>query len=128
MKKAISIFLALAMIFALAACTKEAAAPVDSVDYTGTYDIIKIEAGEMSASEEDLQTLRDLGYEAVMSFASDGTGLMSVAGQENDFTYDAENATINMGGADSKMEFNEEGQLVVYDDGGTMYLEKRAEE
>ena len=125
MKKAFSIFLALAMIFALAACTKESAEPVD---YTGTYDIIKIEAGEMSASEEDLQTLRDLGYEAVMSFASDGTGLMSVAGQENDFTYDAEKATINMGGADSKMEFNEEGQLVVYDDGGTMYLEKRTEE
>ena len=123
MKKAFSIFLAIAMIFALAACTKEAAEPVD---YTGTYDIIKIEAGEMSASEEDLQTLRDLGYEAVMSFASDGTGLMSIAGEENDFTYD--NATINMGGADSKMEFNEEGQLVVYDDGGTMYLEKRAEE
>ena len=125
MKKAFSIFLALAMIFALAACTKEAAEPVD---YTGTYDIIKIEAGEMSASEEDLQTLRDLGYEAVMSFASDGTGLMSVAGQENDFTYDAENATINMNGADSRMEFNAEGQLVVYDDGGTMYWEKRAEE
>ena len=125
MKKAFSIFLALAMIFALAACTKEAAEPVD---YTGTYDIIKIEAGEMSASEEDLQTLRDLGYEAVMSFASDGTGLMSVAGQENDFTYDAENATINMDGADSKMEFNEEGQLVIYDDGGTMYLEMRTQE
>ena len=33
-----------------------------------------------------------------------------------------------MGGADSQMEFNEEGQLVVFDDGGTMYLEKRAEE
>ena len=125
MKKAFSIFLALAMIFALAACTKEAAEPVD---YTGTYDIIKIEAGEMSASEEDLQTLRDLGYEAVMSFASDGTGLMSVAGQENDFTYDAENATINMGGADSKMEFNEAGQLLISDGGGTMYLEKRTEE
>ena len=125
MKKAFSIFLALAMIFALAACTKEAAEPVD---YTGTYDIIKIEAGEMSASEEDLQTLRDLGYEAVMSFASDGTGLMSVAGQENDFTYDAEKATINMGGADSKMEFNEAGQLLISDGGGTMYLEKRTEE
>ena len=51
MKKIFSIFLALAMILALAACTKEAAEPVD---YTGTYDIIKIEAGEMSASEEDL--------------------------------------------------------------------------
>ena len=128
MKKAISIFLALAMIFALAACTKEAAAPVGPVDYTGTYDIIKIDAGEMSASEDDLKTLRDLGFEAVMTFASDGTGLMSVAGKENDFTYDIEKAIINMGGADSKMEFNEEGQLVVYDDGGTMYLEKRAEE
>ena len=128
MKKAISIFLAFAMIFALAACTKEAAAPVDPVDYTGTYDIIKIDAGEMSASEDDLKTLRDLGFEAVMMFASDGTGLMSVAGKENDFTYDIEKAIINMGGADSQMEFNEEGQLVVFDDGGTMYLEKRAEE
>lgn len=125
MKRVLSIVLALIMTLALAACTKETAEPVD---YTGTYDIIKIEAGEMSASEEDLQALQDLGYEAVMSFASDGTGLMSVAGQENDFTYDAENATINMGGADSKMEFNEEGQLVIYDDGGTMYLEKRTQE
>ncbi len=125
MKRAFRIFLAFAMIFALAACTKEAAEPVD---YTGTYDIIKIDAGEASASEEDLQTLRDLGFEAVMSFASDGTGLMSVAGQENDFTYDAEKAIITMGGEDSKIEFNEEGQLVVHDDGGTMYLEKRTEE
>ena len=82
----------------------------------------------MSATEEDLQMLRDLGFEAVMTFASDGTGLMSVAGQENEFTYDAAGSTINMGGADSRMAFNEEGQLVITDDGGTMYLEKRAEE
>ena len=124
MKKYISILLILALTLALTACSSKS----EPVDYTGTYDVVRIDAGEMTASEEDLQALRDLGYEAVMSFASDGTGLMSVAGQENDFTYDAENATINMGGADSKMEFNEDGQLVVYDDGGTMYLEKRAEE
>ncbi|MBP5750260.1 MAG: hypothetical protein J6X24_05690 [Firmicutes bacterium] len=124
MKRVLSILLALAMIFVLAAC----GAKSEPVDYTGTYDIIKIEAGEMSATEEDLQMLRDLGFEAVMSFASDGTGLMSVAGQENDFTYDASTGIIHMEGGDSKLEFNEAGQLTVSDDGGTMYLEKRAEE
>ena len=123
MKKVLSVMLALAMILALAACAKS-----EPIDYTGTYDVVKIEAGEQSASEEDMQSLRDLGFEAVMSFASDGTGLMSIAGQESDFTYDAAANTINMNGAASKMEFNEEGQLLVFDGGGTMYLEKRADE
>ncbi|MBQ2096516.1 MAG: hypothetical protein II474_11470 [Firmicutes bacterium] len=126
MKKLVSIALVLILVFALAACGKEAAP--EPVDYTGTYDIVKIDAGEASADEEAMQQLRDLGYEAILSFAADGTGLMSIAGEENDFTYDAEAGTINMNGADSKMEFNEEGQLLISDDGGTMYLEKRTEE
>lgn len=126
MKKLVSIALALILVFALAACGKEAAP--EPVDYTGTYDIVKIDAGEASADEEAMQQLRDLGYEAILSFAADGTGLMSIAGEENDFTYDAEAGTINMNGADSKMEFNEAGQLLISDGGGTMYLEKRTEE
>jgi|GEM_PF-3290743 len=126
MKRFLSLALALILIFALVACTKEAAS--EPVDYTGTYDIVKIDAGEASADEEAMQQLRDLGYEAIMSFAADGTGLMSIAGEENDFTYDAEAGTINMNGADSKMEFNEAGQLLISDGGGTMYLEKRTEE
>ena len=126
MKRFLSLALALILIFALAACGKEAAP--EPVDYTGTYDVIKIDAGEASADEETMQQLRDLGYEAIMSFAADGTGLMSIAGEENDFTYDAEAGTINMNGADSKMEFNEAGQLLISDGGGTMYLEKRTEE
>ena len=126
MKRFLSLVLALILIFALAACGKEAAP--EPVDYTGTYDIVKIDAGEASADEEAMQQLRDLGYEAIMSFAADGTGLMSIAGEENDFTYDAEAGTINMNGADSKMEFNEAGQLLISDGGGTMYLEKRTEE
>ena len=126
MKRFLSLALALILIFALAACGKEAAP--EPVDYTGTYDIVNIDAGEASADEEAMQQLRDLGYEAILSFAADGTGLMSIAGEENDFTYDAEAGTINMNGADSKMEFNEEGQLLISDGGGTMYLEKRTEE
>lgn len=126
MKKLVSIALALILVLALAACGKEAAS--EPVDYTGTYDIVKIDAGEASADEEAMQQLRDLGYEAILSFAADGTGLMSIAGEENDFTYDAEAGTINMNGADSKMEFNEDGQLLISDGGGTMYLEKRTEE
>ena len=126
MKRFLSLALALILIFALASCGKEAAP--EPVDYTGTYDIVKIDAGEASADEEAMQQLRDLGYEAILSFAADGTGLMSIAGEENDFTYDAEAGTINMNGADSKMEFNEAGQLLISDGGGTMYLEKRTEE
>ena len=126
MKRFLSLALALILIFALAACGKEAAP--EPVDYTGTYDIVKIDAGEASADEEAMQQLRDLGYEAILSFAADGTGLMSIAGEEKDFTYDAEAGTINMNGADSKMEFNEAGQLLISDGGGTMYLEKRTEE
>lgn len=122
MKKILSIFLVLAIVFTLAACSGK------TVDYTGTYDVIRIDAGEASASEEDLATLRELGYEAIMSFASDGTGLMSIAGNESDFTYDAKTGAITMEGGVSKMEFNDEGQLVISDDGGAMYLEKRAEE
>ena len=126
MKRFLSLALALILIFALAACGKEAAP--EPVDYTGTYDIVKIDAGEASADEEAMQQLRDLGYEAILGVAADGTGRMSIAGEENDFTYDAEAGTINMNGADSKMEFNEAGQLLISDGGGTMYLEKRTEE
>ena len=124
MKKYISILLILALTFALTACSSKS----EPVDYTGTYDVVRIDAGEMTASEEDLQALRDLGYEAVMSFADDGTGLMSIAGQENDFTYDAATGKIDVDGAVSMMKFNEDGQLLVFDDQGTMYLEKRTEE
>ena len=129
MKRFLSLVLALILIFTLAACTKEAAP--EPVDYTGTYDIVKIDAGEASADEEAMQQLRDLGYEAILSFAADGTGLMSIAGEENDFTYDAEAGTINNFLEEEivdKMEFNEEGQLLISDGGGTMYLEKRTEE
>ena len=126
MKRFLSLALALILIFTLAACTKEAAP--EPVDYTGTYDVIKIDAGEASADEETMQQLRDLGYEAIMSFAADGTGLMSIAGEENDFTYDAATGMIDMGGSKSIMKFNDDGQLVVGDGGGTMYLEKRTEE
>ena len=124
MKRVLSILLVLAMIFVLAACSSKS----EPIDYTGTYDVVKIDAGDASATEEDMQELRDLGFEAVMSFASDGTGLMSIAGQESDFTYDAEAGTIHLNGADSKMEFNADGQLLVTDDAGTMYLEKRTDE
>ncbi len=124
MKKYISILLILALTLALTACSSKS----EPVDYTGTYDVVRIDAGEMTASEEDLQALRDLGYEAVMSFADDGTGLMSIAGQENDFTYDAATGKIDVDGAISLLKFNEDGQLLVYDDQGTMYLEKRTEE
>ena len=124
MKKYISILLILALTLALTACSSKP----EPVDYTGTYDVVRIDAGEMTASEEDLQALRDLGYEAVMSFADDGTGLMSIAGQENDFTYDAATGKIDVDGAVSMMKFNEDGQLLVFDDQGTMYLEKRTEE
>ena len=126
MKRFLSLALALILIFALAACGKEAAP--EPVDYTGTYDVIKIDAGEASADEEAMQQLRDLGYEAILSFAADGTGLMSIAGEENDFTYDAATGMIDMGGSKSIMKFNDDGQLVVGDGGGTMYLEKRTEE
>ena len=125
MKKTISILLVLAMILLLAACSKPAEEPVD---YTGTYDVIRIDAGDNSVSEEELQSLRDLGYESVLSFASDGTGLMSIAGQEADFTYDAATGTITVNGLDSQMAFNEDGQLVITEEGGQMILEKRAEE
>ncbi|MBP5224271.1 MAG: hypothetical protein J6Z38_01635 [Lachnospiraceae bacterium] len=124
MKRVLSILLVLAMIFVLAACSSKS----EPIDYTGTYDVVKIEAGDSSASEEDMQALRDLGFDAVMSFASDGTGLMSIGGQESDFTYDAETGIIHLNGADSKMEFNADGQLLVTDGGGTMYLEKRSGE
>ena len=125
MKKTISILLILAMILLLAACSKPVEEPVD---YTGTYDVIRIDAGDNSVSEEELQSLRDLGYESVLSFASDGTGLMSIAGQEADFTYDAATGTITVNGLDSQMAFNEDGQLVITEEGGQMILEKRAEE
>ena len=125
MKKVICIVLVLCLVLAMTACSSKSSEPVD---YTGTYDIVKIEAGDASADEAAMQQLRDMGYEAIMSFASDGTGLMSIAGEENDFTYDAATGMIDMGGSKSIMKFNDDGQLVVGDGGGTMYLEKRTEE
>ena len=121
MKKFVSIALALILIFALAACAKEEAA--EPVDYTGTYDIVKIDAGEASADEEAMQQLKDLGYEAILSFAADGTGLMSIAGEENDFTYDDESGIITMNDQTSQMTLLSDGSLVIVDPAGTMYLE-----
>ena len=123
MKRLVSVLLILALVIALAACSKPA-----PVDYSGTYDIIKIEAAEASATEEDMNALRELGLEAVVSFAEDGTGLMSIADQDSEFTYDAEKGTLILGGVESKMEFGEDGMLIITDDSGVMYLQKRADE
>ena len=46
MKRVLSILLVLAMIFVLAACSSKS----EPIDYTGTYDVVKIEAGDSSAS------------------------------------------------------------------------------
>ena len=126
MKRFISIALAVVLVFALAACSGGSKA--EPVDFTGTYDIIRIEAGEESISEEDIALLNDLGYEAILSFADDGTGLMSIAGEETEFTYDNEASTITIYGTTSDLYFNEEGQLVVEDgEASAMYMVKRAE-
>ena len=136
MKRIVSIALILALVFAFTACSKEEPAELDPqpeqmeepVDYTGIYDVIKIEAGEASASEEDLQMLRNSGYELYMRFESDGTGVVCIAHNETPFTYDFEKGVITVSGVESGMEFDENGYLVVLDDGGAMYLKKRIEE
>ncbi len=124
MKKIISALLVLTLVFALAACAKKA----ETVDYSGVYDVVRIETDGTTATEEDLQALRDLGFDAVVSFAEDGTGIMSIAENDSEFTYDAAAGIMHVGEGESKMEFNEAGQLVITDDSGVMYLEKRTEE
>lgn len=131
MKKLICILLALALAFVLAACTAKddpGEAEEPAVSFAGVYDIVSIDAGDASASEEDLQTLRQRGLDAYLSLSEDGTGLMSIAGAEQAFTYDPETGVIHMDGVDSVMEPGEDGLLTVTDQEGSMTLRKRPED
>jgi hypothetical protein len=116
--------LALAMILVLAACS----AKDETVDYAGTYDIVRIEGAETAVSEEDMQELRGQGYEAMMDFADGGTGLMRIDGDEMDFTYDAGAGTVSLNGVVSTMAFGEDGLLVITEGDSRMYLKKRTED
>lgn len=131
MKKLICILLALALAFVLAACTAKddpGDAEEPAVSFAGVYDIVRIDAGEASVSEDELQMLRQRGDEAYLSLSEDGTGLMCIAGDEQEFTYDPETGVIHMDGVDSVMDFGEDGLPIVTDQNGSMTLRKRPED
>ena len=96
--------------------------------YTGIYDIIRIDAGDKSASETEMQQLRDRGYDAYMSFGEGGTGLMRIAERDRAFTYDIGSGEAYVDGIKVSLTFQENGLLAATDTGGTMYLLKRPEE
>ncbi len=89
------------------------------------YDIYSIDAGEHSVSEAEMVRLRALGYEANMTFGSDGSGMMFVAHQSSTFTYDASAMMADIDGSKVILDFRDDGMLLVIDGNDTIYLRKR---
>ena len=97
----------------------------DPSEYAGIYDIYKIDAAENAVSEVDMRKLRQSGYECYMFFAEDGTGVMQIATESNEFTYDYADGVAYVGNSKVLLHFLEDGELVVVDGSDTMYLRKR---
>ena len=127
MKKLTALLLALCMLLAVV--------PALGEDFSGTWymvlEDVNVGTLEMNADGTFSMTVQasDEATTAEGTWEATDAGVtLTVNGDPAEAIYDAEAGTINMNGADSKMEFNEEGQLLISDGGGTMYLEKRTEE
>ncbi len=149
MKKWWSLFLAVLLVFSLAACSvgtpgetnteQETSGSGQTIDYSGvqtakpnpedtfaaTYQIVRIETvnGEGSADEATMQDIRDRGYRTLLVLQEDGTGVMDLRGELTPFVYDDDSGVITMNDQTSQMTLSEDGSLVIRDKAGTMYLE-----
>jgi hypothetical protein len=114
MKKTIKILLAILIVFSLFGCGKKP-------DISGEYRLVKIDAGDSSATEEDIKSLQDLGMEVTLSVSKDGTAKLDVFGEVVDLTYDLEKMTLSDGTNTYTFEYDK-SQFRLTDASGTMYF------
>lgn len=101
MKKIALVFaLALALSFGLASCggaPKEDFTP----NFAGTWELIQVEGGDNSLSQDDFVMLKDLGMSCTLNLAEDGTYTFDMFGDVSSDAWEAvaaDTATLTMSG------------------------------
>ena len=116
MKKILRALLALSLVFCLFSCKAK------NPDISGNYQLLKIDAGDSSVSEDDMKTLRDMGMDILLTVEKDGTAKLDVFGEITNMTFDFEKMTFSADGS-SNMDFKYENkQLILTDSSGSMYF------
>ncbi len=94
----------------------------DKKKMAGTYELVEMSSGSETYSKEDLQTLKSYGLSITMEIKEDGTGSMSIYGESKEFTYDADNITVD----GEKTPYTLDGNKITFEQDDTkMVFEKQ---
>ena len=113
LSKVLSLFLVL---LCLCACSSG-----KKVDLTGDWQLLRIESENDPFSEEDMENLRNLGLNIVLSLKEDGTGTFDMYSDVSDVTYDARQMKLSMQGSTLDMRY-ENDLLILSEEGITTLL------
>ncbi|MBR3153156.1 MAG: hypothetical protein IKF52_06135 [Clostridia bacterium] len=94
----------------------------DLKEVVGKYDLIEMSEGDETYTESDLETLKTMGLSITMELKDDGTGVMTMYGEDEEFEYDEKNITVN--GVKTEYKYKD-GKLTVEEDDTKMVFEKK---
>ena len=106
MKRTLTICLTVVLVFGMMACMT-ACGGGDGPE--GRYDLVDIEAAGQKMTADDLKSMAALGgkdpddIEIFIEFDKDGTGRISSAGNDTDFTWEKDHITISGQDAELKL-------------------------
>lgn len=130
MKKFLTAFLAIAMLFSLAVCGTAGAAGLKTgggelpAETVGTYKLTGM-SGEDGVSEDELSAMETLGLTATLTLAPDGTGVLDIFGETTDVTWDESSLTAE---GESIGYTLTDGVLVLSDDDLSLTFTKTSDE
>ena len=112
MKKLLRVLCVVLLVLSMAGCKKK-------LDLSGTYQLNRLDSDEDSVTAEDMETLRSLGMDVLLTLEKDGTGVLDVFGEKQSLTYDIDKMTVTVGGESVEMKYAN-GELSLIDPSGTM--------
>lgn len=115
MKRLLSILLCLSLV----SCTGKSDIP----DYSGRYELVRIESANDPISEEEMKEMRELGYDVTLEIYKDGTCTLDSFGKVLSMTYDARKMTMSSGDESSQFRY-EDGLLFIEESDQTLVFSK----
>lgn len=114
MKRTAKILLSVLLILSILSCL----AACGSKGPSGTYNLVSM---EMDGETIDADTLKEFGMEVTITFNSDGTGSIDMAGDKEEFEWKGNTITAD----GEEIEFRLDGsKLTLEQDGETMVFSK----
>ena len=128
MKKLFTVLSLVLLLSGLCACASDKETEKEeAIDLSGKWLLIRVDAEENGLSEEDLQSLHEVGLDILLTLEKDGTGTFDLLSDVYDVTYDVKEMTLYMYDNSVDMRY-EDGLLYLSEEGSEMVLERLPEE